>query len=100
MSYDYPKVRDASELTFIGNQTPIIFAIEEVDVSSGDHSSTMTECRYITALGDGDIKVDLQGTDGNSYTNTFPCRDGICRVSNVTKVYQTGTTATDMILVK
>lgn len=102
-SYDYPWDRSmqTGDNKFLGNQTPILNKVEDVDISTGDHTASMGNCRYITGLGDGDVKVDFKGTDGNDYTGkTFPLRGGICRVSNVTKVYQTGTSATDMMLVR
>lgn len=85
-----------AELEVLLAQLPgIASGSEAVDISSGDHTATMTDCRIVTGIPGDDaatIKLDYTDLDGNSVTGvSLPLRTGVLRVANVTKVYQTGT---------
>ena len=73
---------------------------EDVDISSTDHTATMTNCRYIMVTTAGNVKVDYTKGDGSTTgTVTVGAAVGIpCWVANVTKVYKTGTTAAGLVL--
>lgn len=68
---------------------------EAVDISSTDHSVTLPNGKgFLYVGGTGNVKVDTAG--GNTVTFTaVPV--GILPVI-VTKVYKTGTTASDMVV--
>jgi hypothetical protein len=64
-----------------------------VDISSTDHTFTAT-ARGIYAGVAGDVKVDLPGATGITFTGLAA---GIIHPIRAIKVYKTGTTATNMV---
>ena len=72
---------------------------EDVDISSTDHTATMTDCRAITCTSGNTIKVDyLKGDGVNTGTAILPASLRLISIRNVTKVYKTGTDAANIIL--
>lgn len=84
-------------LSFCQNyfRTDRIDIIEYADVSSGDDSTVLKECRAIKADVGGEVKLKIDPKFGSSYVTVEYLPDGIwVPVGNVVRVYQyiTGTT--------
>ncbi len=77
--------------------TMVYDTTHDVDISSGDDSlgGNMYFAIY-TGVG-GDVKVDLPGTTAQVFKNMA---SGQLFPMKVTKVYQTGTTATDIVALR
>ena len=66
---------------------------EVIDISAADHSCTqMTRAIYVGTS--GAVKVDMRGGTALTFTNV---QDGTVLPVRVSKVYQTGTTASNMV---
>jgi hypothetical protein len=92
MSY-YPKEVIGS-LEEMQNLTVQGHLAEDVDISTGDHTMAMSNGRYFQSSNAGKIKFDWSDKNGDTVTSVA----GGFRVlaPNVSKVYQTGTDATDI----
>jgi len=100
MSFPVVEPADQEIETILKQLTGIGDDHEDVDISGGDHTATMTDCRAIMATTDGAVKVDYTKASGATGTATLPISGGVLPIRNITKVYQTGTTALGMTLVK
>lgn len=67
---------------------------EAVDIGSGDHTATETG-RALWVGTTGNVKVDTSDGDTITINNV---QDGTVLPVRVTKVYQTGTTASNMVI--
>ena len=72
---------------------------EAVDISASDHPATMTNCRFIQCTSGTVIKVDyLLDDESATITEILPAELRIIPQRNITKVYKTGTDATNIYL--
>jgi hypothetical protein len=67
------------------------------DISSTDYTVT-SDIRLITCSSGTKIKVDMICSDGAATSVTLPISCGFIQAINVTKIYKTGTDATDIYL--
>jgi len=88
--------------TDIANQTPHmtvgILGGEAVDIGSGDHTISKRPCRGFWVGGAGNIKFDA--ADGDAITLNSVQAGTFIALADASKVYQSGTTATNIIATK
>jgi len=78
---------------------------ELIDYSGGDVTPTMQDCRAITCTGGTTIKIDFETDNLDSTTTTtqtvvLPAEPRIIPMRYVSKIYKTGTDATNLYLWK
>ena len=74
---------------------------ELVDISSTDHTATMTDCRFLTCIDGTVVKMDYLDDDGvTTVTTIWPAEPRIIPQRNITKIYKTGTDATVSIYLR
>lgn len=77
--------------------------VEAVDISATDHTVSMTDPRGISCLADPTkvIKVDIVNGAGTTRSGIIlPAGPGVLRIRGISKVYKTGTTATNLNILR